>query len=65
MNRFYQGDWIDSMASRFIEELPEKILKKIHFTMKKKILIMTLNLTKILNLKKVQEAWVDKISKED
>ena len=22
MNRFYQGDWIDSMASRFIEELP-------------------------------------------
>ena len=28
MNRFYQGDWIDSMASRFIEELPEKYLKK-------------------------------------
>ena len=28
MNRFYQGDWIDSMASRFIEELPEKNLKK-------------------------------------
>jgi len=25
MNRFYQGNWIDSMASRFIEELPEKI----------------------------------------
>ena len=24
MNRFYQGDWIDSMASRFIDELPEK-----------------------------------------
>ena len=23
MNRFYQGDWIDSMASRFIEELPD------------------------------------------
>ena len=22
MNRFYQGDWIDSMASRFIDELP-------------------------------------------
>ena len=31
MNRFYQGDWIDSMASRFIEELPEKNLKKNSF----------------------------------
>ena len=29
MNRFYQGDWIDSMASRFIEELPEEYLEKI------------------------------------
>ena len=28
MNRFYQGDWIDSMASRFIDELPEKYIKK-------------------------------------
>ena len=28
MNRFYQGNWIDSMASRFIEELPEKFLEK-------------------------------------
>ena len=28
MNRFYQGDWIDSMASRFIEELPENNLEK-------------------------------------
>ena len=28
MNRFYQGDWIDSMASRFIDELPEKYLQK-------------------------------------
>ncbi len=31
MNRFYQGDWIDSMASRFIEELPEKNLDKNSF----------------------------------
>ena len=31
MNRFYQGNWIDSMASRFIEELPEKYLKKNSF----------------------------------
>ena len=31
MNRFYQGDWIDSLSSRFIEELPEKFLKKNDF----------------------------------
>ena len=31
MNRFYQGDWIDSMASRFIEELPDKNLEKNSF----------------------------------
>ena len=31
MNRFYQGDWIDSMASRFIEELPEEFLEKNSF----------------------------------
>ena len=28
MNRFYQGDWIDSLASRFIDEMPEKYLEK-------------------------------------
>ncbi len=28
MNRFYQGDWIDSLASRFIDELPHENLKK-------------------------------------
>ena len=28
MNRFYQGDWIDSIASRFIDELPENNIKK-------------------------------------
>ena len=28
MNRFYQGDWIDSMSSRFIDELPDENLKK-------------------------------------
>tara|TARA_B100001057_G_scaffold268131_1_gene268257 strand:- start:9707 stop:11740 length:2034 start_codon:yes stop_codon:yes gene_type:complete len=31
MNRFYQGDWIDSMASRFVDELPEKFLEKNSF----------------------------------
>jgi len=28
MNRFYRGDWVDSLASRFIEELPDKNIKK-------------------------------------
>ena len=28
MNRMYRGDWIDSLASRFINELPEKNIKK-------------------------------------
>ena len=31
MNRFYQGDWIDSMASRFIDELPEENIEKNSF----------------------------------
>ncbi len=31
MNRFYQGDWIDSMASRFVDELPEKHIEKNSF----------------------------------
>ncbi len=31
MNRFYQGDWIDSMASRFIDELPEEFIEKNSF----------------------------------
>ncbi len=31
MNRFYQGDWIDSMASRFIDELPNDCLEKNSF----------------------------------
>ena len=30
LNRFYQGDWIDSISSRFIEELPDKYIKKIN-----------------------------------
>ena len=28
MNRFYQGDWMDSMASRFVDELPDEYIKK-------------------------------------
>ncbi len=30
LNRFYQGDWIDSISSRFVNELPEKYVKKIN-----------------------------------
>ena len=33
MNRFYQGDWMDNMSSRFVDELPEEfIIKNNHFT---------------------------------
>ena len=28
MNRMYRGDWIESLASRFIDELPEKNIRK-------------------------------------
>ena len=31
MNRYYQGDWIDSMASRFIDELPDDYIEKNSF----------------------------------
>ena len=31
MNRFYQGDWIDNIASRFIDELPNEHLEKNNF----------------------------------
>ena len=30
LNRFYQGDWIESISSRFVDELPEKYIKKIN-----------------------------------
>ena len=28
MNRMYRGDWVDSLASRFIEEIPDENVKK-------------------------------------
>jgi len=34
MNRMYRGDWVDSLASRFIEELPEKNIEKEEFKQK-------------------------------
>ena len=30
LNRFYQGDWVDSISSRFVDELPEKYIKKVN-----------------------------------
>ena len=42
MNRFYQGDWIDSISSRFIDELPDKYLEKITNFYKKKMMILIL-----------------------
>ena len=32
MNRFYQGDWIESLASRFIDELPKENIEKNNVT---------------------------------
>ena len=32
MNRFYQGDWIEGLASRFIDELPKENIKKNNMT---------------------------------
>ena len=60
MNRFYQGNWIDSMASRFIDELPEKYLEKNSFFDESKIMMMILNLIKILKLmkKKRSPGWI-------
>ena len=55
MNRFYQGDWIDSMASRFIEELPEKYLEKNSFFEEEIDECKILILIKTLKLKKEQE----------
>ena len=28
MNRMYRGDWIESLASRFVDELPEENIQK-------------------------------------
>ena len=28
MSRMYRGDWVESLASRFIDELPEKNIEK-------------------------------------
>ncbi len=55
MNRFYQGDWIDSMASRFIEELPEKYLEKNSFFDEEVNDDEDFDLIKTLKLKKKQE----------
>ena len=50
MNRFYQGDWIDSMASRLLMNYQVIIWKKILFLKRIKMKLKTLNLIKILKL---------------
>ena len=47
MNRFYQGDWIESIASRFIDELPKKIFREQNSQMPTMIFLI---LIKILNI---------------
>ena len=37
MNRFYQGDWMDSLASRFIDELPSGNIKKNNYFKDEKV----------------------------
>ena len=56
MNRFYQGDWMDSIASRFVDELPDEFIKKIIVLLIKRKMI--LNLIKILNLRMKLEVQV-------
>ena len=31
MNRMYRGDWVESLASRFVEELPKENIEKEEF----------------------------------
>ena len=31
MNRMYRGEWVDSLASRFIDELPDENIEKFNF----------------------------------
>ena len=37
INRFYQGDWMDSLASRFIDELPSENIKKNNYFEEEKV----------------------------
>ena len=67
MNRFYQGDWIDSMASRFIDELPERLFgKKFFFEEdKNEIEDFEFNQDFEIEVKIAQKSWLDKISKKN
>ena len=65
MNRFYQGDWIDSMASRFIEELPEKFLEKNSFFDENKE-EEDFEFNQDFDTESdIRESWVDKVSKKN
>ena len=51
MNRFYQGDWMNSISSRFIDELENNIEKNNQFL---RIKMTIMNLIKILIMKKIK-----------
>jgi DNA helicase-2/ATP-dependent DNA helicase PcrA len=66
MNRFYQGDWIDSMASRFIEELPEKHLEKNSFFEEEVDDDQDFDFNQDFEIEEgTRSPWLDKISKEN
>jgi DNA helicase-2/ATP-dependent DNA helicase PcrA len=66
MNRFYQGDWIDSMASRFIEELPEKYLEKNSFFEDEVDNDQDFDFNQDFEIEEgTRKSWMDKISKKN
>ena len=67
MNRFYQGDWIDSMASRFIEELPEKFIEKNSFFDEMKMMNNDFEFNQDFEIDEriTQKSRMDKISKKN
>ena len=66
MNRFYQGNWIDSMASRFIEELPEKFLEKNSFFDDSKDNEEDFEFNQDFEIEEgTRSPWMDKISKKN
>ena len=64
LNRFYQGDWVDSISSRFVDELPEKYIKKINNYEKEKKEIFEFNQDLENDGDNYTEVWLVEISKK-